>query len=353
MPQIVHAHNLHGGYFDLRQLPRIARSLPTVLTLHDAWLFSGHCAHSFECDGWRSGCGHCPDLAIYPAVARDATAFNFRRKRMIYSKSAPYVAVPSQWLARRLVDSMLAPAAREIKVIPNGVDLGTFAPVNRDKVREQLGLPRNALTLLFAANGILRNPWKDIRTLRDAVGIAAKSFPEQTVLLVALGEDAPAERSGDAEIRFLPYQSDIDVIAAYYCAADLYVHAARAETFPNTVVEALASGTPVVASAVGGVLDQVRGLRLPGADPNQAAYGLEEGTGVLVRPGDPVALAAAIVALGMDPNLRRRLGENGARDARRRFDRDVQVTTYLEWFYHILESRTAEGGHANQGSGTP
>src|SRR5574341_819554 len=88
-PDIVHCHNLHGawlpsgGYFDLRALSRLSQQVPVVLTLHDAWLLSGHCAHSFDCERWKSGCGLCPDLTIYPAVRRDSTAYNWERKRDI------------------------------------------------------------------------------------------------------------------------------------------------------------------------------------------------------------------------------------------------------------------------------
>src|SRR4029079_4578923 len=65
-PDLLHCHNLHGNYFDLRALAGLSRQIPTVLTLHDAWLLSGHCAHSFECERWTIGCGECPDLTIYP-----------------------------------------------------------------------------------------------------------------------------------------------------------------------------------------------------------------------------------------------------------------------------------------------
>jgi glycosyltransferase involved in cell wall biosynthesis len=337
MPEIVHAHNLHGGYFDLRQLPRLSQRVPFVLTLHDAWLFSGHCAHSFDCERWLTGCGRCPDLTIYPAVARDATAFNFRRKQGIYQASRLYVATPSGWLADRLASSMLAPMARECRVIPNGVDLATFAPADRGAARARLGLPGDALILLFAANGIRQNRWKDFQTLRQSVARASLSLKGRPVLLLALGEDAPAERVGDAEIRFLPYQADQDVVATHYRAADLYVHAARAETFPNTVLEALACGTPVIASAVGGVLEQVHGLGLRGAQPSQETHDTAKSTGVLVAPGDVEALAASVVILAIDPDLRHRLGENAARDAHARFSRDTQVDAYLEWFREIRE----------------
>jgi glycosyltransferase involved in cell wall biosynthesis len=77
-PDIVHCHNLHGGYFDLRVLPWLSREVPVVLTLHDAWLLSDHCAHSFDCEKWKESCGSCPDLTIPPSIRRDATACTHR-----------------------------------------------------------------------------------------------------------------------------------------------------------------------------------------------------------------------------------------------------------------------------------
>src|SRR3990172_6801419 len=64
-PDALHLHNLHGGYFDLRALPALTARVPAVLSLHDAWLLSGHCAHSFDCGRWETGCGECPALWIY------------------------------------------------------------------------------------------------------------------------------------------------------------------------------------------------------------------------------------------------------------------------------------------------
>ena len=141
---VLHCHNLHGGYFDLRELARLSHALPTVLTLHDAWLLSGHCAHSFDCDRWRTGCGSCPDLTIYPPVLRDSTAPNWRRKRDIYSRSSLYVAAPCKWLMDRVDDSILAAACVEKRVIPYGVDRSVFFPGDKATARAALGLPLEA-----------------------------------------------------------------------------------------------------------------------------------------------------------------------------------------------------------------
>jgi len=109
-PDVVHVHNLHGGYFDLRALPELARRAPIVATLHDAWLFTGHCAHPFDSDGWLRGCGNCPHLDTYPPLLRDGTAFNLARKQAIYGQLRLTAVTPSRWLMDMVDRSVLAPA---------------------------------------------------------------------------------------------------------------------------------------------------------------------------------------------------------------------------------------------------
>ncbi|HEX6437968.1 MAG TPA: glycosyltransferase, partial [Candidatus Binatia bacterium] len=152
---------------------------------------------------------------------------------------------------------MLTSAVMETRVIPNGVDLSIFHPADKKDARSVLGIPQNALVILFTANAVRRNIWKDYRTVEDAVKLAATRTKEQNVLFLALGQEGKGERIGPAEVRFVRYQQDPEVVARYYQAADVYVHAARADTFPNTILEALACGTPVVATAVGGIPEQI------------------------------------------------------------------------------------------------
>lgn len=326
-PAVVHCHNLHGGYFDLRALPWLCQRAPVVLTLHDAWLLSGHCAHSFDCDRWKHGCGQCPDLTIYPAIKRDATAYNWRRKQRIFATCRLYVATPCAWLMRKVEQSMLAPGIVESRVIPNGVDMSVFQPGDMQQARRQLGIPAAGWVLLFAADGIRHSPWKDYVTLRSAVAQVAERLRGEPVLFLAVGESGPSERIGQAEVRFVPYREDPQVMAAYYRAADLYLHAARADTFPNTVIEALACGTPVVATAVGGIPEQIKSL------PRDARCGhsADEATGILVAPGDAAALADAVERLLRDSSLRRQLRNQCVRD-RARFDLRLQADRYLAWY---------------------
>jgi len=313
-PDIVHAHNLHGGFFDLRFLPELSHRVPLVLTLHDAWLLSGHCAHSFDCDRWLTGCGQCPDLTIYPEIQRDATRGNFARKRDIYRRSRLHVAAPSQWLMDKATRSILADGIAEARVIPNGIDLGVFQRGNKEEARAALALPMDATVLLTTAFFFSTNRWKDFATLRAAV----ERLPSEVILL-ALGESGPSEILGRAEVRMMPFEADPSLVARYYQAADLYVHAAKADTFPTTVLEALACGTPVVASAVGGIPEQI----------------MDGVTGLLVPPGDPAALSEAIESLLLDPTRRAQM-EEAAAAAGAAFSLERMTDAYLAWYQKLL-----------------
>jgi len=328
LPDIVHYHNLHGGYFDLRLMPTLSSALPAVVTLHDAWLLSGHCAHSMGCDRWISGCGQCPDLSIYPAVRRDATAHNWQVKRKIYGQSRLYIATPSQWLMEKVKRSMLASAALEMRVIPNGVDVSVFKPADLCSARADLRLPMAAAVVLFVAQRACNNPFKDYAGLRTALDHLSKTRPEAPLICLAIGDDAAAERIGSMEIRHVPYISDPKTLARYYQAADVYIHAAKADTFPNTVLEAQACGVPVVATRIGGIPEQI--------DDHE--------TGFLVSPGDAVAMANSVEKILVDKARRSQMSTQAAERARRLFSLDRQVAEYIRWYREITE-RFAKKDH--------
>jgi glycosyltransferase involved in cell wall biosynthesis len=328
LPDIFHAHNLHGDYFDLRMLPWLSQQMPVMMTLHDAWLLSGHCAHSFACEKWKTGCGQCPDLKIYPAIQRDETGYNWQRKRAIYGRSRLYVATPSRWLMAKVEQSMLAPAVVEARVLPNGVDLNIFHQADRQAVRAKLGIQQDAKLLLATGVMVRESFWKDYPTMREAVAQAAERLEGQDLLLIALGEDAPPERIGHAVIRFIPFQEDTETVANYYQAADIYVHTARADTFPTGVLEALACGTPVVATAVGGIPEQIEEAR----------------TGFLVPVGDAAGLAARITQVFLDHDLKQGMGMQAAESARQRFGLDRQVDAYLDWYHKLVWQKMVMAG---------
>jgi glycosyltransferase involved in cell wall biosynthesis len=322
---VVHCYNLHGGYFDLRLLPVISRRYPVIVDLRDAWLLSGHCSHSLGCDRWKSGCGRCPDLNLYPSIRRDGTAFNWRRKQRIFSRSRLYAASPSEWMMQKVRESMLGPHLQEMRVVPTGIDLAIFTPADKERSRIQLGIPLEAKILLFVANAGRRNYWKDFQTLVSAFRELRERVGRQLVL-VGLGETTQSAGQDDS-VRLVPHVRNAVEVAKYYQAADVYVHAAAVDTFPRAVLEALACGTPVIGTRVGGIPEQILDLDEIGQDA---------ATGILVPPADPGGLARAIERLLTDDPLRQRLSRNAAADARNRFDLQMQADQYLAWYETLL-----------------
>ena len=333
---VIHGHNLHGSYFDLRELAPMSHRLPVTLTLHDEWTFTGHCAYGLGCERWRIGCGSCPDLTIYPAIERDGTHANWLAKQDIYARSRLYVTTPSQWLMDRAKASMLAAGAAGWRTIPNGVDRTIFKPADRTEARLRLDLPVASSILLFAANQARRSPYKDYDTVAAAAERAAALVTGRPVLALALGDDGPGVTFPNGELRSVPYRADIGGVADYFAAADLYLHAAKAENLPTTILEALSTGTPVIATAVGGIEEEVRSLATAPGRWSGQGHGPDEATGVLVAPGDAEGMAAAAAALLGDDALRATLSANAIADAAERFDLELQLDETIAWYREII-----------------
>jgi len=343
IPDIVHMHNLHSKYFDLRTLPDISSRVPVVMTLHDTWLLSGHCAYAKQCKKWKTGCGGCPDLTLYPAVRKDNTAYNWAQKKKIYEKSRLYIATPCQWLMNKVKKSMLYNLNIPTKVINNGVDLTIFKPGDKQKARELLGLDQNIKILLFAANSVKTNIWKDYKTLKQAVGRLSVLLPETKFLFICVGDSGAPEKINNTEILFVPYQHSSSFMVNYYQAADVYVHAAHADTFPNVILESLACGLPVVATAIDGVPEQVKSLSLgreliiEEESVQPVFYDQDQATGVLVSRADHEAVAHVLVKLFTQEFLLEKLSHNAVVQAGLYFDQKRQVAEYLAWYDDLIQ----------------
>ncbi|MGB8633636.1 MAG: glycosyltransferase [Xanthobacteraceae bacterium] len=268
---------------------------------------------------------------IYPAIARDSTAFNWRRKREIFAESRFFVATPCSWLMRRVENSILAPAVHDARVIPNGIDLNIFRPIaDREAVRKQLGINLESKVVVFAAHGIRnKHTCKDYNTFRAAIGKFSAGWSGCPVLILALGDDGPSEEIGRVKLKFISFNEDALNIALYLNAADVYVHSAKADTFPNAVIEALACGTPVIASAVGGIPEQFEDKEM----------------GFLVSLRDATEMAVRIEYLLHNDEVRQKMGGAAQEMARRRFDLRQQAEKYLDWYRSILDGSTATLQH--------
>ncbi len=316
LPDIIHCHNLHPNYFDLRALPQLSKTRPLILNLRDAWLLSGHCSHSFDCERWQTGCGNCPYLDTYPAIRRDKSAENWQRKQEIYANSHLYIVTVSQWLMDKVQASMLR--GIQHRVIHNGINLNIFSfeghrqPGVQQAARRALNLPPRSRIVLFSPH----NNFKDNATMKAAL----ERLTGTDLLFVCVGKGGQEQKLGQGRLIKTGFIHGEHQMAQYYRAADLYLHAAKADSFPNMILESSACGTPVVATAVGGIPEQI-----------------EDGqTGFLVPPNAPGALASAMQSLLDDYELRTRMGQAAAAHVKSHFELERQVDRFLAWYDEVL-----------------
>jgi glycosyltransferase involved in cell wall biosynthesis len=174
-----------------------------------------------------------------------------------------------------------------------GVDSALFRPdrAGRLDVRRALGWAPEDVVIAYVSRIA---PEKNVEYLADALAIVAAKRPEVRILFVGDGPTRPIleKRLGPAA-RFAGYRKGED-LADHYAASDIFAFSSLSETFGNVVLEAMASGLPVVALRAGGVGDIVQSGT----------------TGMLVEPSEPPAhFASALISLVEDPARRRRMGE--------------------------------------------
>ncbi|HBA86071.1 MAG TPA: glycosyl transferase [Verrucomicrobia bacterium] len=292
--EVVHYQNIHGGYFNYLWLPRLTAAKPSVWTLHDMWGLTGHCAHSFDCERWRTGCGRCPYPKTYPPIRRDATAWEWRLKQRVYRQSRMIVACPSRWLADKAKESILG--GLPVRHVPNGIDTELYRPQDRTLLRQELGWPQDKVILLFAAD-TLANPYKNFSALMTALHVMAPEIRSK-LLLVMMGEnDLKDDHIEGMRLIRLGYCSDDAEKARYYAAADIFVYPTKADNQPLVLLEALACGCPVVSMNVGGVSEVV----------------IDGTTGYLAAAGDAEGLRRGMEKTIADRPARLQMAENGRR----------------------------------------
>jgi glycosyltransferase involved in cell wall biosynthesis len=313
--------NLHwvAGFVGYREFFRsLPYGFPVVWTLHDMNPFTGGCHHASDCRRFSEHCGCCPQLDS--SDPRDFSNGSWERKRRAYDrvdKKRFCVITPSRWLAEEAKRSSLM-SDFAIQVVPYGLDTDCFRPQGHEMARESLGVPPNAKVLLFVSH-LLSNKYKGAALLVEMVE-RLRTIPDLFVLSIGLGT-LPQELSVPG-LSVSTLQTEGQVALAYN-AADLFVLPTLQDNFPNTALEALACGLPVVAFEVGGVPEIVRDGR----------------TGLLAKKGNVDGLAKAVESLLNDSERRRTMAANCRQIAVTEYALEVQVRRYVEVYASLIGER--------------
>ncbi|MCQ2204569.1 MAG: glycosyltransferase family 4 protein [Bacteroidales bacterium] len=254
---IIHLHWINQGFLSLENLKEIFElGKPIVWTLHDMWPFTGGCHYAGTCFEFNEHCGFCPFLK--KKEKRDMSFETYAKKREIYANGNLTVVTCSRWLASMAKSSSLLKNTR-VTTIPNPIDTKFYRPMDREVCREELGLPQDKKLILFGAANIL-DVRKGFRYLEEALTIIQDNFPaiSDRIELVVFGKlEKGWTNRFSFKIHTMDFISDPMKLVKLYNAADTFILPSLQDNLPNTVVESLCCGTPVVGFGIGGIPEMI------------------------------------------------------------------------------------------------
>ncbi|MFA7402533.1 MAG: glycosyltransferase family 4 protein [Pelobacteraceae bacterium] len=317
-PDIIHLHWV-ARMMRLETLQHF--KTPIVWTMHDSWAFTGGCYLPGECIRYRESCGTCPILGS-AGGENDLSNRIWRRKKESWQRLNMTIVAPSNWMASCARASSLFRTTR-IEVIPNGLDMNRFKPVDQRTARDMLSLPQDKKLILFGAKSATNDRNKGFHLLVQAMReLSRGSERNDTIELLVFGALEPASPP-DLGFRthYLGWQHDETALALLYAAADVFVLPSLQESLGYTAMEAMACGTPCVAFNQGGVPDLIDHLR----------------NGYLAQPFEPSDLANGIRWLLDNEERRKGLSQQARYKVEQEFAVEKVAGRHVELYRELLQ----------------
>lgn len=318
---IIHLHWINEGFFSLKTLQKLGQlNKPIVWTMHDMWGFTGGCHYNNGCENFLHRCGNCPSLK-FPAM-HDGSFSIFARKLLVYKYLNLHLVTCSKWLGEESKRSVLM---HEFPVtpIPNPINTELYKPLDKLEAKSSLNLDVNKIHILFVSMTATERR-KGFIELKKSLKFLANKYDNvsEKIELVIMGS------ASDEIIQEIPIRSKIlgrissdkDIVNIYN-AADIFVAPSLQDNLPNTVMEATACGTPVVAFNIGGIPDMIEHNK----------------NGILADAFSTEDLAEAIIKLVNDINLRQCMSDYGREKVLKEFTPKVVSAKYKNLYEKILK----------------
>ena len=288
---------------------------PIIWTLHDMNPFTGGCHYAGDCKKYMKGCGACPQLGT--DAHDDLSHKVWEQKYKAYQDLNINVVTPSRWLGKCASESELF-SLFPVQVIPYGLPLDTFRPYPKAEIHKALKVSDSVKIILFGADSVL-NERKGFRYLLDALN----KFPLKTKHDIAIltfgslpkGIKIPSMYS----VVNLGSIANEKQLAMAYSVADVFVLPSLEDNLPNTLIEAMACGVPVIGYDIGGIADVIEHKK----------------TGYLVKPKDIKGLIEGIDWVMSSADSGRDFLKECRAKAESKFSLEIQANAYREIYERI------------------
>ncbi len=323
--------NLHwvNGVLDCKKAPFSLAGKPIVWTIHDMNPFTGGCHYTGDCRRYTTACGKCPQLGS--ENEHDLSNIGWRKKYDAYPLLNLHIVSPSKWLAKCASESSLF-SQFPVSIIPNSCPVDTFKPYNKKDARESFQIDTSAKIILFGADSVI-NKRKGFIYLLKALNNLSDTEKHKVVLVtfghlpdnVAVNIQYPVKNIGVI--------TETKQLAMAYSMADLFVIPSVEDNLPNTVVESLSCGTPVVGFNIGGISDMI--------DHKENGY--------VAKPMDAEDLAKGINwIMSSSEETMVKLSERCRKKAEELYALEIQANKYRRLYEDIYEKHQSVRESANE-----
>ncbi|MDB6130203.1 MAG: putative glycosyl transferase, group 1, partial [Verrucomicrobiales bacterium] len=256
---VIHLHWV-AGFQSVHSISRLQKlNKPLIWTFHDQRPLTGGCHFTAGCKKYTTDCEKCPQLLD---DRNNYAATNLYEATHMLHREELVVVAPSRWLANCARESLLYRVSR-VETIPYGLETDVFFQVNRKAAREEMKIPTDGIYLLFGADyGSEKR--KGFSLLMSALQICLQqpaflqAAAEKKIRVLCFGRPNPELVSLAIDIQNLGYINSDEQMRLVYAASDLFLLSSLEDNLPNTMMESMACGTPVLGFKVGGVPDLVR-----------------------------------------------------------------------------------------------
>lgn len=319
---VVHYHLLHNYFGSLALFPEMTALKPSVLTVHDPWIFTGHCVYPMECDRWMSGCGNCPNLNLIFKMQNDNTSHMWKIKKAAYESSDLDLVVASDFMLDMVRRSPITSHIEQVHLIPFGIDTDLFTEKPDIKeLRNKYHIDPNGFTLFFRAD---HSPYKGLPIILDMI----KKLDLKTQFnVVTVGEKGIVpKRPGKYKLYDFGWVTDDKKLAELFALSDVFLMPSSAEAFGLMAIEAMASAKPLI------VAD---GTSLP-------KVSFAPDCGVAIPQGDADKFAAVVTRLSRSPEECEKRGNLGRELVKKHYRYEQYVENHVKLYEQIIERKSKQ-----------
>jgi len=310
---VVHYHLIHNTKLSLNSLPELMNNKPSILSIHDPWIFTGRCVYPQECELWKEGCKNCPHLDNLFPFWEDNCASLYKLKEKVFRNLDIDLIVTTPYMLDLLKTSSITKHFKNVHVIPFGIDLNKFDnKISKIEARANFRIPNDHIVLFFRAQKAMKGTEYIVKALHEMK-------TDRKITLLSCSEVGLLDGlKHKYNVIDLGHIEDEDMVKAY-AACDVFLMPSKGESFGLMAIEAMASSKPII------IFDN-------SALPHVT---FAPKCGVLVKNKDSHALMEAIKWLVEDDEERIKRGNLGRKLAEKHYDLNTYNQRILDLYEEV------------------